>query len=127
MLNVLRLLLSEQVRTDCRLQRTFVRETSNIELLANQCNFGSGTCQKACFSSQMVSRHHFMIPEATSPSGTFAKSVTSNMPILASLFDFEDFCAYGLAFQQRFAPNLDNKRVTSLDRTRTGFHASFER
>ena len=33
----------------------------------------------------------------------------------------EDFCAYGLAFQQRFAPNLDNKRVTSLDRTRTGF------
>jgi lysine/ornithine N-monooxygenase len=33
----------------------------------------------------------------------------------------EDFCAYGLAFQQRFAPNLDNKRVTSLERTRTGF------
>ena len=33
----------------------------------------------------------------------------------------EDFCAYGLAFQQRFAPNLYNKRVTSLDRTRTGF------
>jgi flavin-dependent dehydrogenase len=27
----------------------------------------------------------------------------------------EDFCAYGLAFQQRFAPNLDNKRVTSLE------------
>jgi hypothetical protein len=33
----------------------------------------------------------------------------------------EDFCAYGLAFQQRFAPNLDNKRVTSLERNRTGF------
>ena len=33
----------------------------------------------------------------------------------------EDFCAYGLAFQQRFAPNLDNKRVTSLERTGTGF------
>jgi hypothetical protein len=33
----------------------------------------------------------------------------------------EDFCAYGLAFQQRFAPNLDNKRVTSLDRTQAGF------
>jgi thioredoxin reductase len=33
----------------------------------------------------------------------------------------EDFCAYGLAFQQRFAPNLDNKRVTALERTRTGF------
>src|SRR5271165_715995 len=33
----------------------------------------------------------------------------------------EDFCAYGLAFQQRFAPNLDNKKVTSLYRTRTGF------
>ena len=33
----------------------------------------------------------------------------------------EDFCAYGLAFQQRFAPNLGNKRLTSLERTRTGF------
>jgi thioredoxin reductase len=33
----------------------------------------------------------------------------------------EDFCAYGLAFQQRFAPNLDNKKVTSLERARTGF------
>jgi thioredoxin reductase len=33
----------------------------------------------------------------------------------------EDFCAYGLAFQQRFAPNLDNKSVTSLERTPTGF------
>jgi thioredoxin reductase len=33
----------------------------------------------------------------------------------------EDFCAYGLAFQQRFAPNLDNRRVTSLESSRTGF------
>src|SRR6266481_2452919 len=33
----------------------------------------------------------------------------------------EDFCAYGLAFQRRFAPNLDNKKVTSLERTRAGF------
>ena len=33
----------------------------------------------------------------------------------------EDFCAYGLAFQQRFAADLDNKRVTSLERTQTGF------
>jgi cation diffusion facilitator CzcD-associated flavoprotein CzcO len=33
----------------------------------------------------------------------------------------EDFCAYGLAFQQRFAPNLDNKRVSLLEHTRTGF------
>jgi FAD-dependent urate hydroxylase len=33
----------------------------------------------------------------------------------------EDFCAYGLAFQKRFAPNLDNKRVMSLDRSQTGF------
>jgi thioredoxin reductase len=33
----------------------------------------------------------------------------------------EDFCAYGLAFQKRFAPNLDNKRVTSLDRSQGGF------
>jgi thioredoxin reductase len=33
----------------------------------------------------------------------------------------EDFCAYGLAFQQRFAPNLNNERVTSVERTRTGF------
>jgi cation diffusion facilitator CzcD-associated flavoprotein CzcO len=33
----------------------------------------------------------------------------------------EDFCAYGLAFQQRFAPSLDKARVTSLERTRIGF------
>jgi thioredoxin reductase len=33
----------------------------------------------------------------------------------------EDFCTYGLAFQQRFAPNLDNKKVTSIERTRAGF------
>jgi thioredoxin reductase len=33
----------------------------------------------------------------------------------------EDFCAYGLAFQRRFAPNLDNNKVTSVERTRTGF------
>jgi thioredoxin reductase len=37
----------------------------------------------------------------------------------------EDFCAYGLAFQQRFAPNLDNRRVTSLERTRIGFTLHF--
>jgi thioredoxin reductase len=33
----------------------------------------------------------------------------------------EDFCAYGLEFQQRFAPNLENKKVTSLEGTRAGF------
>jgi thioredoxin reductase len=33
----------------------------------------------------------------------------------------EDFCAYGLAFQRRFAPGLENKRVTLLERTRSGF------
>jgi thioredoxin reductase len=33
----------------------------------------------------------------------------------------EDFCAYGLAFQQRFAPSLDKKRVTLLERSRSGF------
>jgi flavin-dependent dehydrogenase len=30
----------------------------------------------------------------------------------------EDFCAYGLAFQRRFAPNLDNKRVLNRVRFR---------
>ena len=33
----------------------------------------------------------------------------------------EDFCAYGLAFQRRFVPHLERKRVTSLERTRSGF------
>jgi hypothetical protein len=33
----------------------------------------------------------------------------------------EDFCAYGLALQQRVAPKLDNKRLTSLERGRTAF------
>jgi thioredoxin reductase len=33
----------------------------------------------------------------------------------------EDFCAYGVAFQQRFAPNLENKRVVSLESTRPDF------
>jgi thioredoxin reductase len=33
----------------------------------------------------------------------------------------EDFCAYALEFQRRFAPNLENKQVTSLESTRAGF------
>ena len=36
----------------------------------------------------------------------------------------EDFCAYGIEFQQRFAPNLESKRVTLLERTRAGFTLS---
>ncbi len=32
----------------------------------------------------------------------------------------EDFCAYGVAFQQRFAPSLENKKVTSIERTSDG-------
>jgi len=36
----------------------------------------------------------------------------------------EDFCAYGLEFQQRFAPNLESKRVTLLERTGAGFTLS---
>jgi thioredoxin reductase len=33
----------------------------------------------------------------------------------------EDFCGYGLAFQQRFVPNLNNKKVTLVEETRAGF------
>jgi thioredoxin reductase len=33
----------------------------------------------------------------------------------------EDFCEYGLAFQQRFVANLENKRVTSVERSSAGF------
>jgi thioredoxin reductase len=33
----------------------------------------------------------------------------------------EYFCEYGLAFQRRFTPNLDNKKLISLERTGTGF------
>jgi thioredoxin reductase len=33
----------------------------------------------------------------------------------------EDFCAYGLAFQRRFAPHLENKKVTALEATHAGF------
>jgi thioredoxin reductase len=33
----------------------------------------------------------------------------------------EDFCAYGLAFRRRFVPHLEDKRVTRLERTRSGF------
>jgi thioredoxin reductase len=33
----------------------------------------------------------------------------------------EDFCKYGLAFQRRFAPNLGNQKLTSLEGTGTGF------
>src|SRR5579871_907574 len=32
----------------------------------------------------------------------------------------EDFCAYGVAFQRRFASNLENKKVTSIERTSDG-------
>jgi thioredoxin reductase len=37
----------------------------------------------------------------------------------------EDFCAYGLAFQQRFAPDVDNRAVTSIERTQAGFMLRF--
>jgi hypothetical protein len=33
----------------------------------------------------------------------------------------EDFCAYGLAFQRRFAPHLENQRVTLVERSPSGF------
>jgi hypothetical protein len=33
----------------------------------------------------------------------------------------EDFCEYGLEFQRRFAPGLENKKVTLLERARAGF------
>jgi lysine/ornithine N-monooxygenase len=33
----------------------------------------------------------------------------------------EVFCAYGLAFQRRFAPQLENKSVALLERERSGF------
>jgi thioredoxin reductase len=33
----------------------------------------------------------------------------------------EEFCAYGLAFQRRFAPNLDNRRVSLIESTGAGF------
>jgi thioredoxin reductase len=33
----------------------------------------------------------------------------------------EDFCAYGLAFQRRFAPNVENKKVSLLERDGAGF------
>jgi thioredoxin reductase len=36
----------------------------------------------------------------------------------------EDFCSYGLAFQKRFAANLENKKVTSLERTADEFTIS---
>jgi len=33
----------------------------------------------------------------------------------------ETFCSYGLEFQRRFVPNIENKLVTSLDREAIGF------
>lgn len=33
----------------------------------------------------------------------------------------DDFCDYGVAFQRRFAPGVENKRVTSLEHTEAGF------
>jgi thioredoxin reductase len=33
----------------------------------------------------------------------------------------EDFCSYGLAFQRRFAPNVENKKVTLLERSGAEF------
>jgi len=38
----------------------------------------------------------------------------------------ETFVAYGQAFQKRFVPNLEEKRVISLERTRTGFEAQLD-
>jgi thioredoxin reductase len=33
----------------------------------------------------------------------------------------EVFCAYGLAFQERFVPHLENEKLISLEQARTGF------
>jgi Pyridine nucleotide-disulphide oxidoreductase len=38
----------------------------------------------------------------------------------------ESFSAYGLAFQRRFAPELDEKLLTSLERRSDGFRLNFE-
>jgi len=38
----------------------------------------------------------------------------------------ESFAAYGLAFQRRFAPELDEKRLTSLECGRGGFRLNFQ-
>jgi Pyridine nucleotide-disulphide oxidoreductase len=66
-------------------------------------------------------RRHFMIPEAaTSPSGTIAKSATSNTPILVPLFASKIFVHMAWPFSNDLHP-IYNKRVTSIERTRTGF------
>ncbi|MBI3475602.1 MAG: NAD(P)/FAD-dependent oxidoreductase [Acidobacteria bacterium] len=38
----------------------------------------------------------------------------------------ETFCAYGLAFQNRMVPNLENRLVVGLDRTQGGFSIQLE-
>ena len=112
--------LSERGHTDCRLPPIFAQKASSIELSAIQCNFGRGTCQEACCLNRMGLRRRFMIPNLNSPSGDTAKSQNIEYADLGTPVRVEDFCAYGLAFQRRFAPGLENKRVTLLDCTRSG-------
>src|SRR5258708_1640787 len=82
-LTVLALPLSERVRTDCRLRRTFVREMSSIELSAIRCNFGS--VKSDGFASTLYD------PGGDFTFGTIAKSTTSNTPILGPLFASKSF------------------------------------
>lgn len=60
-------------------------------------------------------------PKAEFPLSRYCEEHAIEYADLGTPVRVEDFCAYGVAFQRRFAPNLENKRVASLERAPAGF------
>jgi thioredoxin reductase len=60
-------------------------------------------------------------PKAEFTLGRYCKEKNIDYADLGTPVRIEDFCSYGLAFQRRFAPNVENKKVTSLERNGAEF------
>jgi lysine/ornithine N-monooxygenase len=60
-------------------------------------------------------------PKAEFTIGRYCEDNGIDYADLGTPVRIEDFCTYGRAFQRRFAPNLENRRVTSLERSGSGF------
>ena len=65
-------------------------------------------------------------PNSTFPLSAFCKTAGLPYADLGLPVPLETFTAYGLEFQKRFVPNLENKKVVSLCRSPYGFEVRLE-
>jgi len=65
-------------------------------------------------------------PEASFTLAHFCKQKGFPYADLGFPVPLETFCAYGLEFQQKFVPELENQQVASLQRSSTGFQIGLE-